>query len=98
MAETVQRITVVARSRLKPGPAPKGDGDRTAATIRFPTNHRNYFAQLAADLHVPLGDYVSFIMVKAHALEIPEYLQYIQDRIDGLPEDLQEVLPLALEA
>jgi len=29
---------------------------------------------------------------------MPTYLRYVQDRVDALPDSLQEELPLAMEA
>jgi hypothetical protein len=46
---------------------------------------------------VPLSDYVAYSMARSHGLDIPDYLQYIDDLIENHPSG-QEELPLPMEA
>lgn len=57
----------------RPGRKPKGK--RYSHTVRFPEDHREFYAQAAADQGLPLGDYVALCMARAHNLDEPDYIQ-----------------------
>nr|AGY35317.1 hypothetical protein AP13_p00080 [Brevibacterium sp. Ap13] len=66
--------------------ARRSKGDRTATTVRFPTEH---FEQYRAEAHrqgLELSDYLALIAARAHNLPVPAYLN----------ESQKEVLPVAV--
>ena len=84
--------------RSKPGPKVRACEPRLASTVRFLESHRNRFMDIATELgDVPLSDYVAYSMARSHGLDIPDYLQYIDDLIENHPNG-QEELPLPMEA
>lgn len=100
-----------SRGTAKPGPDPKAGGNTVRTTARLVNTHHAHFKRIVDELNefvdpadpnkrvdIPLSDYIAFVMAKAHALEVPDYLEYIQDRIDGKPSTpyVQEDLGLAL--
>lgn len=56
----------------KPGRRPKGK--RYSHTVRFPEDHRDFYAKAAVDQGLPLGDYVALCMARLHELDEPEYI------------------------
>lgn len=58
--------------RRKPGPVPKGE--RSAFTVRAPSNHMDSYRRLAAEEGIPLGDYLARELARRHGFPDPGYL------------------------
>lgn len=61
----------------RPGTVPKGD--RSAITVRVPRTHRGVYEQQAADVGLPLSDYIGLLLARVHQLEDPEYVHRRRD-------------------
>lgn len=58
--------------RRKPGPVPRGV--REQVTIRVPVDHKRAYEQRARQLGIPLTDYFTLVMARAHAFDDPDYI------------------------
>lgn len=79
----------------RPGRKPKGK--RYSHTVRFPEDHRDFYAQAAADQGLPLGDYVALCMARLHDLAEPDYINPPLPSSDQALEDIDEQLRKAFE-
>lgn len=66
--------------------ARRSKGDRTATTVRFPTEQLEQYRAEALRQGLELSDYLALIAAKAHNLPVPAYLDELQ----------KEVLPVAV--
>ena len=63
-----------APTRRKPGPKPKGD--RSAITVRVPSEHARVYEEAAREAGFQsLSDYLCAHLAQGHGLAQPEYLQ-----------------------
>ena len=58
--------------RRNPGPVPRGV--REQVTIRVPVDHKRAYEQRARQLGIPLTDYFTLVMARAHAFDDPDYI------------------------
>lgn len=90
-----------ARSASKPGPKIRAAEPRVPTTFRPIKSHRDRLEQCSERLgDVPLNDYVSWALAKAHGWAVPGYLQYIDKLVEDRELEAPEQLPLgfAMEA
>ena len=80
----VVAMAATTSTGAKRGRKPKGR--RLPATVKFPEEHKHAYEQRAADLGIPLCDYVALVMAEHHGYEVPSYL----DTHKG-----QEALPIS---
>ncbi len=60
-------------SGRKPGTRPRGD--RSAITVRVPTEHARVYEQSARDAgYASLSDYLGALLAREHRLPEPEYI------------------------
>jgi hypothetical protein len=78
--ESHGRHSWVVEGRRKPGPQPKGD--RSQITLRLPTDHRELYVVAARTAGLPLSDYLTLVLARAHHLPVPACV-----RTKGEPEE-----------
>jgi hypothetical protein len=49
-------------------------GTRPQHTVRFPAEHYSRYQHNAEELGLSYSDYVTFVLARAHGLDLPEYI------------------------
>lgn len=71
------------------GRPPKGGGDRAQLIARVPTGHAEHYREQAAQMGIPLSDYVALKLAEGAGLPVPAY---IADQLAAKLREAQDTL------